>query len=300
MVGRREPTMKLRDIFSRYPDQEACLEHLERVRWATGAHCPKCGSQHVGRKTDGDRVGRWNCHACHASFNVLSGTIFEKTQIALQDWFMAIGIMINAKKSVSSHQLARDLDINQKSAWYMQQRIRSQMATEQGSDLLQGIVEADETYVGGKPRRRGGGGGSRPRGRAASRKTPVIGAVERGGSVVAKVADDLSGRGVLRFIRENVDPYGSVLITDEFRSYRAVRETIDHTTINHGQRQYVDGYAHTNTIEGFWALLKRAWYGTHHRYAVRFLPLYVAEAAWKYNHRRDESGFGSFLAGCVA
>ena len=143
-------------------------------------------------------------------------------------------------------------------------------------------------------------GGGRLRGRAASRKTPVIGAVQRGGKVVAKRATDLSGRGVLQFIRENVNPRGSILVTDEFRSYATVRRTIDHAAIKHSQGQYVDGFVHTNTIEEFWALLKRAWYGTHHHYQERFLPLYVAEAAWKYNHRKDTDGFGSFLAGCFA
>ena len=290
--------MNLLHIFHRYPDQEACIEYLERVRWHGDPTCPHCDSASVARKGDGQRVGRWNCHGCHSSFNVLSGTIFAKTHLPLQKWFMAIGLMVNAKKSISSHQLARDLDLTQPAALYMQQRIRAEMASKQGARLLQGIVEADETYVGGKPRRRHGGGGSAPRGRG-TRKTPVIGVVERGGHVVAKVADDLTGKGVLRFIRENVDPYGSILITDEFRSYRAVRSTVAHAVINHS-RAYVDGPIHTNTIEGFWALLKRAWYGTHHHYQKRFLPLYVAEASWKYNHRKDANGFGNFLQGCFA
>ena len=145
--------MNLITIFQRYPDQESCIEHLERVRWGDEAHCPHCGSIKVARKADGFRVGRWNCHDCKASFNVLSGTIFEKTKVPLQKWFMAIGLMVNAKKSISSFQLARDLDMNQKSAWYMQQRIRAAMAADQ-APMLQGIVEADETYVGGKPRKR--------------------------------------------------------------------------------------------------------------------------------------------------
>lgn len=144
--------MNLMTIFTKFPDQEACIEYLERVRWGDEANCPHCGSLNVGRKDDSGRVGRWNCHACNSSFNVLSGTIFEKTRIPLQKWFLAIGLIVNAKKSLSSFQLARDLDMNQKSAWYMQQRIRAAMLTEEG-ELLQGIIEADETYVGGKPRK---------------------------------------------------------------------------------------------------------------------------------------------------
>lgn len=144
--------MNLLSIFSRFPDQEACIEHLEQVRWGDKPACPHCGSLHVARKADGKRVGRWNCHDCKSSFNVLSKTIFERTQLPLQKWFLAIGLVVNAKKSLSSYQLARDLELNQKSAWYMQTRIRGAMAAAQG-DLLQGIVEADETYVGGKPRK---------------------------------------------------------------------------------------------------------------------------------------------------
>ena len=157
--------MNLITIFARFPDQDACLAHMEKVRWGDDPHCPHCGSARVARKADGFRIGRWNCHGCKSSFNVLSGTIFEKTKLPLQKWFMAVGLMVNAKKSLSSWQLARDLDLNQKSAWFMQQRIRAEMATEQGAILLQGVVEADETYVGGKPRkrnRRSGGDDSTP------------------------------------------------------------------------------------------------------------------------------------------
>ena len=134
--------MNLITIFQRYPDQEACIEHLERVRWGDAPFCPHCGVTNVARKGDGHRVGRWNCHGCKSSFNVLSGTIFEKTKIPLQKWFLGIGLIVSAKKSLSSCQLARDLDLNQKSAWYMMQRVRAEMATKQGEYLLQGIVEA--------------------------------------------------------------------------------------------------------------------------------------------------------------
>lgn len=196
--------MNLLAIFTRFPDQEACIAHLEKVRWGEDAHCPHCGSPTVARKSESGRMGRWNCRACASSFNVLSGTIFEKTRIPLQKWFLAIGILVNAKKSVSSLQLARDLDMNQKSAWYMQQRIRAAMLTDEG-DLLQGIVEADETYVGGKPRKGNKRDDDKPnkRGRG-TKKVPVIGAIERGGRVVARVATDLSGKGIVRFLRETV------------------------------------------------------------------------------------------------
>lgn len=292
--------MNLLSIFSRFPDQEACIEHLEQVRWGDKPACPHCGSLHVARKADGKRVGRWNCHDCRSSFNVLSKTIFERTQLPLQKWFLAIGLVVNAKKSLSSYQLARDLELNQKSAWYMQTRIRGAMAAAQG-DLLQGIVEADETYVGGKPRRGNNRKPQKPskRGRGTD-KTAVIGAVERGGEVRAKVAHDLSGKGILRFIRDSVKPDGSTLITDEFSAYEAVNSLMPHLAINHSERYSDLSGGHTNTIEGFFALLKRAWYGSHHHYQKPFSPLYVAEACWKYNRRKDTNAFGSFIRGCFA
>ena len=168
--------MNLITIFSRFPDQESCIEHVETARWHDDPHCPHCGGLKVARKADGERFGRWNCHDCKSSFNALSGTIFEKTKVPLQKWFLAIGLMVNAKKSLSSHQLARDLELNQKTAWFMQQRIRAQMASEQ-RPMLQGILEADETYIGGKPRKANRKEDRKPakRGRGAENKIKVLG-----------------------------------------------------------------------------------------------------------------------------
>ena len=291
--------MNLITIFSLYPDQEACIEHLEAVRWGDEAHCPHCGSTSVARKAERHRIGRWNCRDCKSSFNVLSGTIFEKTKVELQKWFLAVGLVVNAKKSLSSYQLARDLELNQKTAWYMQQRIRAAMAADQ-APMLQGIVEADETYVGGKPRKGNKRDDDKPskRGRGTS-KTPVIGAVERGGQVAARVAHDLSGKGIVRFLKQTVNPAGTLLITDEYKAYNAAKANYRHAVINHSVA-YADGETHTNTIEGFWALIKRAWYGSHHHYSGQWMPLFVAESSWKYNHRGDSDGFGSFLQGAMA
>ena len=291
--------MNLLAIFSRYPDQESCIEHLESVRWGDDPCCPHCGSVGVARKADGQRVGRWNCHDCKASFNALSGTVFEKTRVPLQKWFLAIGIMANAKKSVSSCQLARGLELTQPTAWYLMHRIRAAMIEGQG-ELLQGVIEADEPYVGGKPRKGNKRDDDKPskRGRGTS-KVPVIGAVERGGKVVAKVATDLSGKGILHFIKSNVDPDGSLLVTDEYSVYNTVRKIMAHAVINHS-KSYSEGDTHTNTIEIFWALLRRAWYGQHHHYKARYMPLYIAEACWKYNRRKSASTFDGFLKDCFA
>ena len=293
--------MNLTDVFYRFPTQESCIEHLETVRWHNTPACPLCGSTHVARKAENDRVGRWNCHDCKKSFNVLSGTIFCKTRVPLQKWFLAIALMVNAKKSLSSPQLARDLRLTQQTALYMQQRIRAAMMDIESHTLLQGLVEADETYVGGKPRkanRRQNDRKNKP-GRGTS-KTPVLGAVERGGRVVARMSvDGVSGKAIIGFLKDAIMPQGSVLMTDQFPSYNRARHMMPHAVINHS-KVYVDGDVHINTIESFWALLKRAWYGTHHHYAKRYMPLYVAESAWKYNHRKHDSPFGAFIAGAMA
>ena len=215
-----------------------------------------------------------------------------------QKWFAAIAIMVNAKKSVSSLQLARDLGLTNPTAWYMQTRIRAAMASEQ-APMLEGVIEADETYVGAKPRKKnkrddsltkrkkGGGPGG-------TTKTPVIGAVERDGNVIAQVARDLTGKGILSFIQSAVSPAAKILVTDENTAYQGVRAILPHSVINHS-REYVNGPVHTNTIEGFWSLLKRAWYGSHHKYSVGYMPLFVSEAAWKYNHREDARPWDAFM-----
>jgi len=293
--------MNLLEIFARYPDHEACIEHLEKVRWGDNPHCPNCGGVYVARKSDGYRVGRWNCHSCKSSFNVLQGTIFQKTKIPLQKWFLAIGIILNAKKGVSSWQLSRDLDMNQKSAWYMGMRIRAAMG-DQG-DLLTGIVEADECYIGGKPRKRNNHDDNTPnnkRGRGTN-KMSVIGVVERGGRVVARPSHkkELTKRGLMKFIMNNVDIESALLITDEYRGYKGMNEVMRHATIHHAKR-YADGLTHTNTIEGFWSLVKRAWFGTHHHYSSKYARLYVLEACYKYNNREKKGGFKSFISSVLA
>lgn len=140
--------MNLIDIFETFPTQQSCISHLEDIRWGDAPACPLCASSHVARKKEGQKVGRWNCHTCKSSFNVLSGTIFEKTHVPLQKWFLAINLMLNAKKSLSSYQLSRALQLTQPTTWYMQQRIRSSMS--QPDRMLYSLVEADETYIGGR------------------------------------------------------------------------------------------------------------------------------------------------------
>ena len=216
--------MNLIEVMERYPDQESCIDHLERIRWRGTPVCPHCGCIEVTRKKEDGvgRVGRWHCPACKASFKVTHGTVFHGTKIPLQKWFLAISLIVNAKKGLSSYQLQRDLDLNQKTAWYILTRIRAEMS-KKGGALLQGIVEADETYIGGRPHKENKKEDREPakRGRGTE-KTPVIGVVERGGKVVAEVAEKLTGRRILEFIKRAVKVEDSELMTDEYHGYNAI------------------------------------------------------------------------------
>ena len=166
--------MNVLEIVRRFPTQDACLEHLERIKWQGKPYCPYCESDNVVRRIkNNEGIGRWNCRNCLSAFKVTSGTIFQGTKVPLQKWFAAIAILLNAKKSVSSCQLARDLDLTQQTAWYLAMRIRKAMKDD--GALLRGIIEADETYLGGRTR-----GDDRIMGRSRKRKA-VLGAVERGG-----------------------------------------------------------------------------------------------------------------------
>ena len=293
--------MDLLQVMERFPTQEACVEHLEKIRWGNTPYCPHCDSTSVGRRTESEigRIGRYNCHDCRASFKVTCGTVFHGTKIPLQKWFLAISLILNAKKSLSSYQLSRDLDLNQKTAWYILTRIRAEMANKTNPIVLKGIIEADETYIGGKPRKPNKREDFEPskRGRGTD-KTAIIGAVERGGQVVAEVAKGLTGRAILEFIQRVVNVKESELMTDEYYAYNALSSQLKHHVINH-QEQFVDSDKHTNTIEGFWSLLKRAWHGSHHHYSIGYTPLYVAERCYVFNNRHRETIFWKFIKGSM-
>jgi len=287
--------MDITEVFQSFQTQEQAVEYLEEVRWHGHPVCPYCNAERVGRHASGDRSHvRWQCRECHRAFSATVGTIFHGTHIQLRDWFLMLALMLNAKKSASACQIARDLGIRRPTVWSMMHRARVAMANDPAqADLLHGIVEADETYVGGKPRKanRKEDRVENKRGRGTN-KTPVIGLVERGGRVIAMPAKpkQLSAKGISKFVRRYVDKAGTLLVTDEFGGYSKVSESVLHATVNHAV-EYANGLIHTNTIEGFWALVKRAWYGQHHYYSVKYMPLYIAEACYKYNQRRVFDSF---------
>ena len=207
--------------------------------------------------------------------------------------------MLTSKKGISALQIQRMMGFGSyKTAWYMCHRIRAGLANEDFRKLM-GIVEVDETFVGGKAKnrhwpQRGGPG----RGSIGSGKTPVVGAVERGGKVVSRVINTVSGDVLKTFVRGAVSEKVSLLVTDQWVGYRGLDGEFPHEVINHAKGQYVVGAIHTNTIEGFWSIFKRGMIGTFHKVSAKYLPLYVAEFQFRYNNRENEDIFGEAIRGC--
>jgi transposase-like protein len=269
-------------IYKKFPTEEDCISHIETVRWHGVPVCPYCAS-----KRTSPNQHRHHCNNCNTSFSATVNTIFHHTHLPLQKWFLAISLILNAKKGLSARQLARDLEVNKNTAWYMGMRVRNAMF-EQG-ELLKGIVEMDETYIGGKPRKGNGKWAVRPR---TTDKAPVVGIVERGGRIVAKPMEKskLKYKNLSKFVRDTVNCPEAVLITDEYRGYTSIRTFMAHHTINH-KFAYANGEVHTNTIEGFWALLKRGIVGQYHKVTLRHLHQYVTEFCYRYNHRDNPALF---------
>lgn len=230
--------MNILDVFKNFQNQEQAVEYLETARWHERPICPYCKSEKVCRHTSGDRAGmRWQCQDCTRAFSVTVGTIFHGTHIPLAKWFLVLALVVNAKKSVSACQIARDLGMRRPTVWSMVHRIRAAMLNDpEQNNLLHGIIEADETYVGGKPRKGNKRDDDKPskRGRGTSKK-PVIGVIERGGRVVAKpaAAGELSAKGLAKFISRFVDVDASLVITDEYSGYNLLKKYMKHATINH-------------------------------------------------------------------
>ncbi len=266
--------MNIIQIYKQFPTHESCLRYLEKVKWGNTPICPYCKSPN---STPMDKELRHHCNNCNTSYSATVNTIFHKTKADLQKWFLAISLILNAKKGISARQLARDLEVNKNTAWYMAMRIREAML--QDRELLNGIVEVDETYVGGK---------SRPdskRGRGTS-KSPVVGIAQRGGRVTASKVKKVGAKSLSRVVRENVYVRSATVITDQFRGYVKLKNFVDHKSINHSAN-WAAGNIHTNTIEGFWSLLKRGIVGQYHQVSVRHLQQYVNEFCYRYNHRKN-------------
>ena len=281
-------TLTVTDFFRLFPTDDACLEHLWEVRFGDEVECQKCGK--AGKFYRLSKELAYSCPRCGHHIHPMVGTPFAKSHTPLQKWFYAMYLFITTRHGVPAKELQRQLGVTYKTAWRMGHEIRKYMARVDGETPLGGIVEIDETYIGGK---RSGG----KRGRSAPNKTVVFGMLERGGNVMTKVVPNVRKKTLQPIIKGNVEQ-GSTVNSDELKSYSGLSKAgFEHETVNHSAGEYVDGDCHVNGIEGFWARLKLSIRGTHVHVSQKHLQKYVKEFEYRHNMRkRPELMFDRLLA----
>lgn len=288
--------MELIEITKKLNTQKRCISYLEKARWQEKPVCPYCQSDRI---TGMKKQLRHHCNNCNTSFSVLVGTIFEASNLPLSKWFIAISLVMHAKKGISSRQLARHIDVTKDTAWYVQKRLRDAM---QNTDkkLLKGIVEVDETYVGGQTKNKHKKVREvlHAQGKVATgamHKAPVFGLLSRSGRVSTQVVEHADGKTLKPIINNRVDRK-SVIVSDGFGAYSGLNKKYrGHEVVNHEKDEYVRGAYHTNNIEGFWSLVKRGIVGQYHKITRKYLQNYLDEFSFKYNFKGEEKIFELFL-----
>lgn len=280
--------MTLPDVNELYSTDERCRTLLERLRWPEGVMCPRCKDTRISRLKD---YSRYECSACQYQFTVTSGTIFHDSHLPLRYWFLAVLLLVEARKGMSANQLRRTLwgehKGSYKTAWYLFHRIRAAMKAAD-RPMLDGTVEMDETYVGGKQR---GTGSSQWR--VDKSKQVVIGIRQRGGDVRFFHAEDARTGTLQKYIQENISSDVDVIVTDELPAYRKAVGKHKHETVNHSAKEYVrfGTDIHTNTVENAFSLLKRGIIGSWHKVSAKHLPAYLAEMEFRFNRRKRSDLF---------
>lgn len=271
----------LSEFLNYFSDEQTCKAYLERIRFKDGDFCPHCGHRKIYRYKD----GRYRCASCKRDFRIITGTIFSKTHAPLRKWFVAVYLLTTAKKGISSIALADHIGVTQSTAWYMAHRIREAM--KQDDRQLLGVVEIDETYIGGKESNRHASKRTYgTQGRSLAKKTPVVGMVARGRSTIAFPVTDTSRATIRHYIDKHVNRFAKIY-TDEYGSYVKLSEAYDHTIVPHKQDKYVHGKAHTNGVESVWATFKRAYYGVYHHMSRKHLQRYLNACVYRLNHKTD-------------
>jgi len=277
-------------IFELFPTKKNSIKYLEQVRWQGKPCCPYCKSVN---QTPLPKEHRYHCNNCNTSYSVTVGTIFHKTHLPIQKWFLAVSLILNAKKGISARQLGWHLKVHRNTAWRISMKIREAMMEQEQRRILSGLIEMDETYIGGKTRKKIMQTPKSKRGQG-TKKPAVVGIVERGGKIKAKVirkTKDITFKKLSMLVRETVALDKSILITDEAKYYRNMRNLLPHATINHNV-WYADGWIHTNSVESFWALLKRGIVGQFHKVSIRHLPKYLSEFSYRFNNKDTKDVFG--------
>ena len=281
-------------FYQKFGTEEQCQDFVFNNRWANGATCPKCGEIDV--KTYKLASGRYKCASCRSTFTVRTNSVFEDSPVPLQKWLLAIYLCGSYKKGISSIQLGKFIDVTQKTAWFMLQRIRYVYEND-SFELLLGDVEMDEAYIGGadknkhfhKKSKQVTGKGAQ--GFASkSTKVPVVGMVERGGKLVAVATKDTGSKTLMTLARKHID-INATVYTDEHMPYRTLPKLgFKHESVNHGVKEFVNGMASTNTAESFWSHLKRGINGIYHHVSPKHLQLYCDEYSYRWNTRDMTDG----------
>ncbi len=262
----------LTEFITFFSDEGVCRKHFEQIRFRGGDFCPHCGHEKIFRFVDGKR---YRCEKCRKDFTIKTGTLFGESKLPLRTWFIAIYLLTTRKKGISSIELAEQCGVSQKTAWFMDHRIREAM--EQNNGKLFKDVEVDETYTGGKHHRQDG----------FSKKTPVMGMLERGGKTKAFKIEARYTHIILNKIHENIDP-SAYIMSDEASVYKKLpRFGYRHGFVKHGKRHWVYGRVNTNSIESFWALFKRGYHGTYHSLSRKHLQRYIDEFVFRFNTRKS-------------
>lgn len=272
--------MDMMRLMEAYDTEDECRDALEKLRWPDGVTCLRCQSAKISRIY---KRYQYDCDSCGYQFSALAGTIFHDTHLPLTKWFLATYFMVESKKGMSANQMKRMLDVSYKTSWYLCHRIRAAM-NEAGAPKLSGIVEADETYVGGKTRGKGR--------HYLGNKAVVVGVVQRKGQVRLQVAGGTDKATLQGFVKANTVDETEAIYTDEHPSYKGIEDAnTRHETVNHHIEEWVRGDVHTNTVEGVWSLVKRSIVGSYHHVSVKHLDSYLDEVEWKYNNRKNPNLF---------
>jgi len=273
----KEQEINLVSLADRFHDEEACRKYMEELRWPDGVKCPRCGSNKLSRIK---KRSQFDCDSCRYQFSVTAGTIFHDTHLPLWKWFLAVYLMVESKKGVSANQLKRTLGVSYKTAWYLSHRVRAAL-NEVDAQLLKGIVEVDETFVGGEMQGKGRG--------YKGNKTTVVGAMQRNGNICLKVVRGTDRETLHGFIRETTAGDTQAIYTDEWPAYRGIADKdTEHKTVKHRDKEYVaQGDVHTNSIENVWSLLKRSIVGSYHQVSAKHLDAYLDELEFRFNNREN-------------
>lgn len=316
--------MNIIDISNKFPEEIDAIKHFEMNRWVKGKPvCAYCKKDKISKRT---KDKRFKCYSCKKTFSVTTKTFLHGTGTDLTKWLYAFSIVTDAKKGLSALQLHRNIDVSYPTAWKMYHTIRDIMEVENNNIELDGVIEMDETYIGGKPRkaRRNSppvgdikyydtklerlgkrfeikeGTYKKPylidkpkRGRGTL-KIPVVGIVEREGDVIAEVMRHTTHENIKQMVKKYVDEKESLLITDDYKSYKRINKIIEHVSIDH-QKMFSYKGINTNSIESFWAIVKRQIHSSHHHVSPKYLPKYVSELVFKYNNRKSDDAFETLV-----